>query len=109
MRLLFTVKNSIKNRHYILVAECDAKKLYREIIFSPATEKLKIPDMMVFDDEGDCIDAPNVLVIPIRATLVTAHCKKRLHAGGTYSAETTHRWFRAADKSAQVCAIYLNM
>lgn len=109
MRLLFTVKNSIKNRHYILVAECDAKQLYREIIFSPATEKLKMPDMMVFDDEGDCIDAPNVLVIPIRTTLVTAHCKKRLYPNRPYSAETTHRWFRAADKSAQVCAIYLNM
>jgi hypothetical protein len=109
MRLLFTVKNSIKNRQYIIVSDADAKQLYREIIFSPATEKLKTPDMMVFDDEGDCIDAPNVLVIPIRATLVTAHCKKRIYPNRTYSAETTHRWFRAADKSAQVCAIYLNM
>lgn len=109
MLLEFTVKNSVKNRHYILVDERDSKKLYREIIFSPATETLKIPDMMVFDDEGDCIDAPNVLVIPIRVTLVTAHCKKRLYPNRSYSAETTHRWFRAADKSAHVCAIYLNM
>jgi hypothetical protein len=107
MQVWATVKNKSGLKTYVLMAEADAKKVYRHILSADDTQLLKTPDMAIFDDEGCCTETTRALVIPIRGTLVTVHCRQPIQLGKSYKFAVTHRWYASQTPGTSVCNIRL--
>ena len=62
----------------------------------------------MFDDDGDTVPADDagtvvVMVLPIRDTTMTIHCKKKLALHKHYTFHVTYRWYSVANK--HVCLL----
>ena len=101
-----TVHAASGNKYTISCVSADCRKLHRHIWFSDKTEPLKTPTAILFDDDGNTLpaDAPStVIILPIRDTTMTIHCKKKLAVGKSYVFHITYRWYTSDRK--HVCLL----
>ena len=104
MRLSGYVVRQYSNKYHLTCCLADSRRLYRHIWFADATETLKRPGEASFDADGNTVEAaPNALVLPIRDTAVTVHCKKKLTLNKTYTFDITYRWY--TNGTTHVCVI----